>query len=156
MKIKSFVAAAAISISSLGAQAQTFTTKPVEVIASFSDVLLGSVNVPALAGVGGGLGYTLSFTFFGADYSLPAVTFTGIKLGTATTTLGTNGTFSFTNLVQGLYVLKATGAVVGGGTNWIAAQYTISPVPEPETFAMLLAGLGLIGSIARRRTKAAA
>lgn len=28
---------------------------------------------------------------------------------------------------------------------------TITPVPEPETYAMLLAGLGLLGGIARRR-----
>jgi hypothetical protein len=26
-----------------------------------------------------------------------------------------------------------------------------APIPEPETYAMLLAGLGLIGAIARRR-----
>jgi hypothetical protein len=30
----------------------------------------------------------------------------------------------------------------------------ITPVPEPETYAMLLAGLGLMGTIARRRNKA--
>jgi hypothetical protein len=29
----------------------------------------------------------------------------------------------------------------------------ITPVPEPETYAMLLAGLGLMGTIARRRNK---
>ncbi|MBY0556040.1 MAG: FxDxF family PEP-CTERM protein [Burkholderiaceae bacterium] len=34
--------------------------------------------------------------------------------------------------------------VVDGGTN-------ITPVPEPETYAMLLAGLGLLGWTARRR-----
>ena len=28
---------------------------------------------------------------------------------------------------------------------------TVSPVPEPETYAMLLAGLGLVGAMARRR-----
>jgi len=26
-----------------------------------------------------------------------------------------------------------------------------APVPEPETYAMLLAGLGLIGAVSRRR-----
>lgn len=33
---------------------------------------------------------------------------------------------------------------------------TVAAVPEPETYAMLLAGLGLIGSIARRRARRAA
>lgn len=32
---------------------------------------------------------------------------------------------------------------------------TVSPVPEPESFAMLLAGLGLMGAIATRRKKTA-
>lgn len=31
----------------------------------------------------------------------------------------------------------------------------LTPVPEPETYAMLLAGLGLMGFVARRRKKAA-
>jgi hypothetical protein len=33
-------------------------------------------------------------------------------------------------------------------------KVVITPVPEPETYAMLLAGLGLMGTIARRRNKA--
>jgi hypothetical protein len=33
----------------------------------------------------------------------------------------------------------------------IQAVYIHSPIPEPETYAMLLAGLGLIGIVARRR-----
>jgi len=31
-----------------------------------------------------------------------------------------------------------------------------APVPEPETYAMLLAGLGLVGAMVRRRRAAAA
>jgi hypothetical protein len=30
---------------------------------------------------------------------------------------------------------------------------TVSPIPEPETYAMLLAGLGLMGAMVRRRNK---
>lgn len=37
-----------------------------------------------------------------------------------------------------------------------AAVVTPSPVPEPETYAMLLAGLGLLGVMARRRKQQAA
>ncbi len=29
--------------------------------------------------------------------------------------------------------------------------FSITPVPEPETYAMMLAGLGLMGWVARRR-----
>jgi choice-of-anchor A domain-containing protein len=38
----------------------------------------------------------------------------------------------------------------------VAGYMSTSPVPEPETYAMLLAGLGLIGFTARRRKLAAA
>ena len=31
---------------------------------------------------------------------------------------------------------------------------SVTPVPEPETYAMLLAGLGLMGAVARRRRQA--
>jgi len=33
-------------------------------------------------------------------------------------------------------------------------QAVTSPVPEPESFALLLAGLGLVGAVVRRRKKA--
>lgn len=32
----------------------------------------------------------------------------------------------------------------------------VAPVPEPETYAMLLSGLGLLGFAARRKRRAAA
>lgn len=40
------------------------------------------------------------------------------------------------------------------GSLWFIAEgdnRSISPIPEPETYAMLLAGLGLLGFMARRR-----
>ncbi|WP_229634116.1 choice-of-anchor E domain-containing protein [Duganella qianjiadongensis] len=36
----------------------------------------------------------------------------------------------------------------------VTYTYTTLPVPEPETYAMLLAGLGLVGVVARRRKSA--
>jgi hypothetical protein len=44
------------------------------------------------------------------------------------------------------------------GTHWqvhlTGVDYAAPPVPEPETYAMLLAGLGLMGVIGRRRKSA--
>jgi hypothetical protein len=63
------------------------------------------------------------------------------------------------------------GEATSSGTNWISrgtqptsvnySLYALSetltvPVPEPETYAMLLAGLGLVGGAVRRRKQAEA
>ena len=62
---------------------------------------------------------------------------------------GNNTTWTQT-LAAGDYVVKITGNANGsfGGTYGFA----MSLVPEPETYAMLLAGLGLVGFAARRRS----
>jgi GDP-L-fucose synthase len=38
-----------------------------------------------------------------------------------------------------------------GGLRFVDRLLDVQPVPEPETYAMLLAGLGLVGVVARRR-----
>lgn len=53
-------------------------------------------------------------------------------------------------LGAGTYTVSgvATASPFGGGFGYLS----VTAVPEPESFAMLLAGLGLVGAIARRRT----
>jgi hypothetical protein len=34
----------------------------------------------------------------------------------------------------------------------LSVDFAAAPVPEPETYAMLLAGLGLMGAMVRRRS----
>ncbi len=48
------------------------------------------------------------------------------------------------------FKLHVAGIATQSGAGY-AGNLTISPVPEPETYAMLLAGLGLIGFSVRRR-----
>jgi hypothetical protein len=56
-----------------------------------------------------------------------------------------------------VFGLTRAGIVGGHGTVTVSVIGTAIPaVPEPESYAMLLAGLGLLGLIARRRAKAAA
>jgi len=39
----------------------------------------------------------------------------------------------------------------GGSATTTISNFSVSAVPEPETYAMLLVGLGLLGFAARRR-----
>ena len=62
-------------------------------------------------------------------------------------------TVSATAVAAGSYWLQVSGSMMsatsgafGGATTTAAA-----PVPEPGTYAMLLAGLGLVGALARKR-----
>ena len=58
-------------------------------------------------------------------------------------------------LAAGNYYLSVVGMATGtsGGlyTGSITMNPPVTPVPEPESYAMLLAGLGIIGTIAVRR-----
>ncbi len=60
-----------------------------------------------------------------------------------------NSTFS--HLSAGDYYYQVTGAVMGNKGGGYQLFSEVSPVPEPETYAMLLAGLGLVGFMVRRR-----
>ena len=60
---------------------------------------------------------------------------------------------TFNALVAGLDAgnayLNIHTSTFGGGE--VRALLTLAPVPEPETYGMLLAGLALVGAVARRR-----
>jgi len=61
----------------------------------------------------------------------------------------TRWTFSASNLAAGNYTLQFN--LLFGGS--YEGSYTITPVPEPETYGMMFAGLALMGVIALRRQK---
>jgi hypothetical protein len=65
----------------------------------------------------------------------------------------TRYTFSVSNLAAGSYTLQFN--LIAGGH--YEGSYTINPitvpVPEPETYGMMFAGLALMGAIAVRRQK---
>lgn len=76
---------------------------------------------------------------------------TGIQLSRTQTTQDSSG-FGIGNAY--LSTIPGQGwQLPFGGSGFLSLQYTAitTPVPEPETYAMLLAGLGLMGAITRRR-----
>jgi hypothetical protein len=81
---------------------------------------------------------------------------------TATSMGDTNGDWGFAGDVNGTQYLTVSGNVgtvfQPGCSDCTGSVSRIlpAPVPEPETYGMLLAGLGLVGVAARRRKQAGA
>ncbi|MCU0840813.1 MAG: PEP-CTERM sorting domain-containing protein [Thiobacillaceae bacterium] len=55
----------------------------------------------------------------------------------------------YTGLVDRVQVLTN-----GNGQDWVMDNFTTAPVPEPETYLMMLSGLGMLAWAARRRKRA--
>jgi hypothetical protein len=86
--------------------------------------------------------------------------------GTAGDTLVTSGTslhsgemdvwtLSSDNLAAGDYYVLVSGNLVSDTSASFGGAVMLAPVPEPETYGMMLAGLGVLGFLARRRKQAA-
>jgi hypothetical protein len=59
------------------------------------------------------------------------------------------------NLTAGNYYLQVSGNLVGNTAAAFGGAISMAaPVPEPETYGMMLAGLGVLGFLARRRKAA--
>lgn len=63
---------------------------------------------------------------------------------------------STSSLTAGAYTIQIKGSILSNAAGRYSANIALAPVPEPETYAMMLAGLGLLGFTARRRNKKAA
>ena len=156
MKLKTLAAATVIAFCSIGANAGS---------ASFAD----------------GVAYIANDQFSATGLFAQSITLSGLTNGTYEIfgTL-TGNLLSFSSVVLDGNVWEMTNYVNKGklfsfgyldvtgstpltlslsGTNQVLnSSYTgsisVTPVPEPESYAMLLAGLGVMGAIARRRNKA--
>jgi hypothetical protein len=94
------------------------------------------------------------FSLYRYDPATMAILGTAIA-GINETGFGSNPTDSWSlsayGLSSGYYALKVDGQVMGAGGGAFGGDLTISPVPEPQAWAMLLAGLGLFGVAVSRK-----
>jgi hypothetical protein len=110
------------------------------------DTLTFSLSAPTIAAFAiQSQALNLGFVIPGAT----GLTLAVYKGGSLLTGPGTS--FSGMNLVAGTdYSFKVTGTTTGLYTvNW-----ALSPVPEPQVYALVFAGLGAVGTLMRRRREA--
>ena len=162
MKYQALALAAVTALTTFATSAQATSSDLAPVAGSFSNISLGTITLLSTSNVVGGLGsgvatitgvvpgfptYSLTLSpITYASFSLTNILPSSTPLLASVASLPS---FSFSNLAAGTYQMAVSGNVAGFGAAF--AQYTVTAVPEPETYAMLLAGLGLMGTIARRR-----
>ena len=125
----------------------TFTLSPA---ASFSSItasinlgsFLGIDNISARLFQGSGP-FSGSATPLMQAWSTPFSAAPGITGSTTVVYLST--------LAADTYTLEIRGNVVGTNGGTYSGSLNVAAIPEPEIFAMLLAGLGLVGLFSRRK-----
>ena len=110
---------------------------------SFDQVISFNLSNPlavtAAFSLGGGWD-SFTASYGGSNYNIGS--------GTTFSLAPTVGLTSYSIHVTGQRSLWSNG---GLGIEFNGSTVAVTSVPEPETYAMLLAGLGVIGAIARRR-----
>lgn len=114
----------------------TFSTVGVNAV----DSLVSSISRTAVVGLD-----ITGFDLFGAGGGLVAA---GEQLGTGSIDLWS---LSANGLAEGNYYVQVSGTLVSTGSGSFGANLNLAPVPEPETYGMMLAGLGILGMLSRRR-----
>ncbi len=156
---KKLIATAALAACSVGAQAAATTTTQtvVDIDGGTFNAILDEITVSSLSNVFGTLTFNsgsgsidLGMFVFNFTLSNPTGDVT-VGLGSAGsfTAQPTGYSFSFNNVAAGTYNLSVKG--LNDTATAVSATYSVTAVPEPETYAMMLAGLGAIGFLSRRR-----
>lgn len=118
--------------------------------ATFNDYLSFSLSAPGdfYADILGTAGTKFKFTSF----DLLSSTYTLLSLGDITP-LGPRSSAGINSYIAqaGNYFLHIKGTSSGSNSIYNGSISLATPVPEPETYGMFLAGLGLMGFVASRR-----
>lgn len=163
MKLKKLAAASAVALTALSSYAAD---------TNWGNHDLLEVGVGSTAG--GALFDTFSFwlgsqssvassvvsfgTVVGGAYSLYSFGADGLKgtgddVGIGAWTFNGTPSVHTVSLASGNYYYSVLGGAPGSASYVISSAATTAPVPEPETYALLGAGLGIVGFLASRRRR---
>lgn len=150
MKMKSVLAGALLAATAMGAFADDQSVSFAGNVASFDSmgtVFDGGDDVITFTGLAPGM-YDFTLTMSGQQISLGSADLNGTA-GTVVTMgkwtfLGIDGTGSPD------FVLTLNGSATGADAIY-SGELTVTAVPEPETYALMLGGLAVLGMVARRR-----
>ncbi|WP_426105763.1 FxDxF family PEP-CTERM protein [Massilia sp. TSP1-1-2] len=106
------------------------------------DAIVSSVSRTAATG--------LDITAFGLFSSAGSL----ISAGSGSSGAQDVWTVSANNLAEGSYYLMVSGTMLSDTSGSFGGAVMLNPVPEPATYGMLLAGLGVVGLLGRRRKAA--
>jgi hypothetical protein len=142
MKLKSIVAAAALAVVSASSFASTYSFDGSSEF-TFSFVVSGasSVDAAVTSSVVNGYGFDITSVLFdGTPFESAGISAGGI----------TSDFFSYSAalITPGLHSISVYGDALGSSYH---GNVVLTPVPEPETYALMLAGLGVGGFLLRRR-----
>lgn len=148
----------------LGTLDTSFTTLFVTVLSSGSFSEFAQFDIPPLYGSTNGASntYALTITLPGptvvtigsiSTFTMEVVSGTPASPGASVGgPYGAGASFTGLPMSPGTYHLAFVGSVSGVGGQYSASIQAI-PVPEPETYAMMLAGIGAISFVAWRRRR---
>ena len=155
MRFKQLVLASSLALTALGASAIDVAVPSTESFAAtaskgfnneYDFSLVADTSLTSMFTVGPGV--TVSEYLYSIDYDTGVITeLSWMKLGLGMTTM-------VTPMLAGDYFYKLVGKGTSGGSYTLALSVPDAPaVPEPADAALLLAGLGMLGLVSRRRAR---
>lgn len=172
MKLK-FIAAAALSVLGLASGTAQAAITPLGAAVVGTPLSFGGLAAPGpfsdiftfTLPANGGSGYSVSnFTLLPGIYGTALTTLTlmsnadGILFNGDDTFVSSSSTpggasigLSVSSQAAGNYYINVTGITTAPAGGIYTGAISVTAVPEPETYAMMLAGLAALGFLARRR-----